>query len=57
MHILKKNNEMTRSNRNRIQNETPNHTMTMEMSDSDDMTVTGEERPGHRVLTDDVTGL
>ena len=27
------------------------------MSDSDDMTVTGEERPGHRVLTDDVTGL
>ena len=28
-----------------------------EVSDSDDMTVTGEERPGHRVLTDDVIGL
>ena len=25
----------------------------MEVSDSDDMIVTGEERPGHRVSTDD----
>ena len=28
-----------------------------EMSESDEMTVTGEERPGHRVLTDVVTDL
>ena len=50
-------NEMTRSNCNRIQNKTPNNTVTMSTSDSDDVTVTGEERPGHSVLTDDVIGL
>ena len=48
---------MTRSNYNRIQSTTPKNTLTMEMSDTDSMIVTGEERPGHRVLTDDVTCL
>ena len=55
--FTKNNNEMTRSNNDRIQNKTPNNTVMMEMSDSDDMIVTGEERPGHCVLTDDVMGL
>ena len=28
-----------------------------EVNESDNVTVTGDERPGHRVLTDDVIGL
>ena len=47
--FLGKQNEMTRSNYNRIQTKTPNNTVMTEVRDSDDMTVTGEERPGHRV--------
>ena len=56
-HSQKNDDEMTRRNYNRIQNKTPNNTVLTEMCDSDDMTVAGEERPGHRVLTDDVIGL
>ena len=37
--------------------QTQNNTEMAEVSDSDTMIVTGEERPGHRVLTDDVIGL
>ena len=51
------NNEETRGNYNRNQNRTQNSAEMTEVNESDNMTVTDEERPGHRVLTDDVTGL
>ena len=50
-----RNKEMTRSNYNRIQNKIPNYMVMTEVSDSDDISVTGEERPGHRVFADDVS--
>ena len=44
-------------NYNRNQNKTPKNTEMTEVNESDNMTVTGDERPGHRMLTDDVIDL
>ena len=49
------NNEEKRSNYNRNQNKPQNNAELTEVNQSD--TVRGDERPGHRVLTDDVIGL
>ena len=52
-HSRENNSERTK----RIQNMSMNNTETTVKRNSDDTIVTGEERPGHRVLTDNVTEL
>ena len=42
------------SNDNRTQSKTERNTETTEVNESDNMAVTRDERPGHRMLADDV---
>ena len=53
-HSQRNNNEETMGNDNRPQNKTERNTETTEVKKSDNMTVTRDERPGHRMLADDV---
>ena len=55
--FTEKQNEETMGNDNGTQSKTERISETTEVKDLDNMTVTRDERPGHRVLADDVIDL